>query len=449
MDDDVRPVNPATLDLLGRVPSTTTEEIDDAASRAAAALDGWSGDAWRRASVLGDWAEALTERADEFANALVVETGKTVTEAHREVHAAVSALAYNAKIAHRLARRAGSSADSAVAHIIRGPVGVTTFIAPWHWPVLLLLRDLAPALAAGVTALVKPDPQTTLITGRLLALGHAAGLPADVGQLLVGSTGVGRAAITHPAVRAVTFTGSSPAGAQILRAAGRGLKRPLLELGAKGTIIICEDADLDGAVAAAVTGTVLTAGQTCMACRRVLVDRRHYRHVLERLTDSVKELTVGDPADERSGVGPVISPAAGERLAAYLSSAAMASTVVTGGRRIHPDGLAGYFLSPAVVTDVQLNSPLVQHELLGPIVTVEPFDDEADAVRLANAGLFGLTTGIWTRDLGRAWRLARAVSAGSVRINGFSHSYRRARGTAGIQRFTELRPANTEVAAPV
>ena len=182
------------------------------------------------------------------------------------------ALAYSARLARRLDRPGDQPT-----HLLREPVGVTTLIVPWDWPLLLLLRDLAPALAAGGTALVKPAPQTTLVTAQAMALGHAAGLPADVVHLLAGAAGVGRAATAQAAVRAVAFTGSAR-GAQILRTAGTDVRRPLFDLGGKGTMIVCADADLDGAVAASGRRWVtVTAGQMCMTCRRVLVDRRHYR----------------------------------------------------------------------------------------------------------------------------------------------------------------------------
>jgi betaine-aldehyde dehydrogenase len=452
-DEDARPVNPATLEPLGHVPATSDAELDELARRAQAALKGgWSTDSRLRAEVLHAWAQSLTAHSGELVAALVAETGKPVTEARIEVRGSVDALLYNSGLARYLGGRAGTLPDGNVAHLVREPVGVTTFIVPWNWPALLLLRDLAPALAAGVTALVKPAPQTTLVTERVLALGREAGVPADVLHLVVGGARTGHAAISHPAVRAVAFTGSTHVGTQIMRSAAEGMKRPLLELGGKGASVVFADADLDAAVAAAVAAAVITAGQMCMACTRVLVDRRVYAEVLERMAAGVRALRVGDPVDDATQVGPLISPAAGERVAAQLAAAASHVRIVAGGQRMQVDGLAGYFLSPTVVTDLAPDSPLVQEDLFAPVVTVEAFDDEAQAVRLANATPYGLAAGVWTSDVGRAWRVARAIEAGTVWVNGWNKSYPempsggykssgmgRTRGVEGIEQFTDLK----------
>jgi betaine-aldehyde dehydrogenase len=451
-DEDARPLDPASLAPLGHVPATTPEELDDRARRAEAALPGWATDSRLRAEVLHAWAQQLRAHADELVAALVAETGKPVAEARIEVRASVDALLYNSGLARYVGGRAGTLPDGSVAHLVREPVGVTVFVVPWNWPVLLLLRDLAPALAAGVTALVKPALQTTLVTRRVLALGAAAGVPGDVLHLVVGDAAVGRAAIRHPSVRAVAFTGSTPVGADILRTAAEGMKRPLLELGGKGASVVFADADVEAAVAASVAASVITAGQMCMACTRILVDRRRYDEVLERVVDGVRALRIGPPAQEGTQVGPLISPAAGERVAAQLAACERDVRIVAGGERVPVDGLAGWFQAPTVVTDVAPESPLVQRDLFAPVVTVEAFDDEAAAVRLANATSFGLAAGVWTADVGRAWRIGRALSFGTVWVNGWNKSYPempsgghkssgigRTRGIEGVEQFTELK----------
>ncbi|MER5336988.1 aldehyde dehydrogenase family protein [Micromonospora sp. NPDC002717] len=460
-DAYVRPVDPTTLAPLTPVAVTTRAELDEAAAQAHGALRSpWALDARRRAATLHQWGEALAAHATELADALVTETGKTRSEAHQEIRACVDALTYNAGLARHLGGIAGTLPDGTVAHVVREPVGVTTFIVPWNWPMLLLIRDLAPALAAGVTALVKPAPQTSLVTGRVLALGREAGLPADVAHLVVGGPAVGRASVAHPLVRAVAFTGSTRVGTEILRSAGDGMKRHLLELGGKAATVICADADLEAAIAAVVKAVVVTCGQMCMACTRVLVARPIHQDVLQAVTAGLDGVRVGHPGDPATEMGPLVSPAAGDRMAATLADAA-ARHGVHGGQRVHLDALAGHFVRPAVVTGATPDSPVVQRELFAPVVTVEPFDDETEAVRRANATPYGLAMSVWTRDLDRAWRIARRLEAGTVWVNGYNHSYPetpsggfkssgigRTRGTVGLEQFTELKHIHFTVHAP-
>jgi betaine-aldehyde dehydrogenase len=457
--EDARPIDPATLEPLGHLPATTPEELDESAQAAAArGRTRWSRDGRWRADVLRAWADALRAHGESLAAALVAETGKPVTEARAEVAGAVEALTYNAGLARHVGGTAGTLSDGSVAHLIREPVGLSAFIVPWNWPVLLLFRDLAPALAAGVTALVKPALQTSLVTERVIALGRDAGLPADAVRLVIGDVAVGRAVIAHPALRAVAFTGSTAVGTEIMRDAAHGMKRTLLELGGKGAAVVFADADVSRAVDALLPAVVITAGQMCMACTRILVQRPLLEEVRERLLDGLRALRIGDPRDERTKVGPLISAGQRARVERYLTGA---GGTVLGGERVRPDGLPGHFLAPALVTDVDVHSPIVQEDIFGPVVTLETFESEVEAIRLANATPYGLASAVWTADVDRAWRMSRAIEAGTVWVNGYNRSYPempsggykssgvgRTRGVAGLELFTELKHVHFSVTEP-
>jgi betaine-aldehyde dehydrogenase len=324
------------------------------------------------------------------------------------------------------------------------------------------MRDLSPGLAAGVTALVKPSPQTAPVTARVLELGHRAGVPEDVVQLVVGDGAVGEALVRHRLVRAVSFTGSTAVGRRILQAAAEDLTRPLLELGGKGVSVLFPDCDVDRAVDTVLSTAFITAGQMCMACTRVLVDERIYGQVRDRIAEGASTLRVGDPRLEQTDVGPLISEVHALRVMAYLEVARDQATVVTGGRLLHPDGLPGSFIAPTVVTDVELGAPLVQEDVFGPVVTVEPFRTEEDAVMAANGTPFGLVGAVWTSDVDRAWRVSSAISAGTVWVNGYNKSYPempsggfkssglgRTRGVEGMEQFTELKNVHFTVDATV
>lgn len=457
-EQDARPVDPTWVRPLGEVAATTPAELDAAAAAVDAGLSVWAVDARTRQLTLWRWADVLAEHADELVRALVAESGKPLREARIEVAGAVEALRYNAGLARVVGGRAGTLPDGSEAHLVRDPVGVTAFVVPWNWPVLLLFRDLAPALAAGVTALVKPAPQTTLVTRRVLELGRKAGVGDDVVRLVVGDGIVGEALVTHPKVRAVAFTGSTAVGAAIRRAAAADMTRTLLELGGKASMVVFADADVDTAAETAARASVITTGQMCMACTRLLVERSVFDRVRDRVVDVLRSLRTGDPAGESTDLGPLVSAAALDRFAGHVDLARATGSVLTGGERVSPDGLPGHFVTPAVATGVPLRSPLVQEDLFGPLLVMEPFDGERDAVHAANATPYGLAASVWSGEGGRAWRVARSLRAGTVWVNGYNRSYPempsggfgssglgRTRGIEGLAQFTELKHVHFSV----
>ncbi|KAA5837981.1 aldehyde dehydrogenase [Saccharopolyspora hirsuta] len=453
MKAPIQPVNPATLEPLEPAEQATNAEIGEAVSEAALAMrTGWPREHRRRAQSLNAWADLLGDHSSELADDLVRETGKPIGEAHKEVAGAIDALQFNAGLARLPLGRAAGLPDGTEAHLVREPVGPTVFITPWNWPVLLLLRDLAPAFAAGVTALVKPAPQTTHITRRVIALGHRAGVPREALHVLPGDADVGAALVTHPDTRAVAITGSTEAGQAVMRAAAATMTRPLLELGGKASMIVLEDADLEAAVEVAARAAVITSGQMCMACTRILVHAHHAKDAEKLLRERMAALTPGDPRDESTDLGPLISEAAMNKVLTAVDRAREDGRVLVGGHQVRPDGLPGHFLTPVLVSELDPRSPVVQEDIFGPLLSLEVFDSDEAAIELANATSFGLAAAVWTRDLARGFAVARELQAGTVWLNGYNHSYAempsggvrmsgmgRTRGIEGVEQFTELK----------
>lgn len=451
--EELTPVDPTTLQELEPVAESTTAEIADAVDRvAAAAMSSWPRDHRRRAEVLHAWADLIGAESDDLVRDLVRETGKPVAEAQLEVAGSIDALRFNAGLARLPLGRAGSLHDGTEAHLVREPVGPTVFITPWNWPVLLLLRDLAPAFAAGVTALVKPAPQTTHITRRVMALGHRAGVPLEVLVCVPGGPEVGSALVRHPDTAAVAITGSTAAGQAVLRDAAETMTRPLLELGGKASMLVLPDGDLEAALSTAARAAIITSGQMCMACTRVLVQTDQHAAAEKLLMEGLENTVPADPRGPQAALGPLISATAMEKVTSFVDLARREARLVTGGEPVHPDGLPGHFLTPALVTDVAVTSALVQEEIFGPMLMLETYDSDDAALELSNATSFGLAASVWSRDLGRAMGAARQLKAGTVWVNGYNRSYSempsggmrmsglgRTRGLEGLEEFTELK----------
>jgi betaine-aldehyde dehydrogenase len=447
------PVDPTTLQVLAPVTAASTDDVDSAVEAASAAMTGsWPRDHRRRAEVLYSWADLIGANVAELVADLVRETGKALTEAMLEVRGGIDALRFNAGLARLPLGVAGSLYDGSEAHLVREPVGPTVFITPWNWPLLLLLRDLAPAFAAGVTALVKPAPQTSHVTAKLVALGHQAGIPVDVLQCLPGAGDVASLLVRHPATAAVAITGSTAAGQAVMRDAAETMTRPLLELGGKASMLVLPDGDLETALEQAVRSAVVTSGQMCMACTRVLVHQDHMALAEKLLREAFAEMLPGDPRKSDTVMGPLVSAAALEKVTGYVDLARRDARLVIGGDEVHPDGLPGHFVTPALVTDVDPRSRLVQDDIFGPLLTLEAYSTDGAALELSNATAFGLAASVWCRDVSRAMAAARELKAGTVWINGYNRSYSempsggfrmsglgRTRGIEGVAQFTEVK----------
>jgi succinate-semialdehyde dehydrogenase/glutarate-semialdehyde dehydrogenase len=410
-------VNPATSAVIDRAPDASVEEARQAVERSVAAFGPWKGKTpFERSAILRKWYELILKDEDTLAKMMTQEMGKPITESRGEVKYAAAFVEWYAEEAKRaygdiIPSHAGNKRLLAM----RQPVGPVYAVTPWNFPAAMVTRKVAPALAAGCTVVLKPAEQSPLTAIRLEELWAQAGGPPEVFQVLTTSdpAAVSQVFFDDARVRKLTFTGSTEVGMKLYEKAAKTIKRVSLELGGHAPFIICDDADVPAAVQQVMASKFRNAGQTCVCANRIYVHDTLQSAFADRMAEGISNLRVGDPMSDQTQVGPLVDQQGLEKVSAHVEDALnKGARAVVGGKR--RDGL---FFDPTLLTGVARGMRILEEETFGPVAPIVGFTDEAEIIRAANATPYGLAAYVWTKDLGRAFRIAEQLDYGIVGVN--------------------------------
>lgn len=411
--------NPATGELVAQVADLGEQEALDAVAAAHAAWSGWkAAPAKQRASIMRAWFERIHAHAEELAELMTLEQGKPLAEARGEVVYGASFIEFFAEEAKRMAGETlpTHAADKRLL-VLREPVGVVAAITPWNFPMAMITRKCAPAIAAGCTVVIKPAEATPLTALALAKLAEDAGMPAGVINVVTASTpaAIGKVLTTDPRVRKVSFTGSTPVGKKLLAQCASTVKKVSMELGGNAPFIVFDDADLEAAVSGAIASKYRNAGQTCVCTNRFLVQDGIYDAFVEALAEKVKALTVGDGREPGTLIGPLINQAAVDKVQRHVDDA-----IAKGGRLLcggHAHELGHSFYAPTLIADATPAMCVASEETFGPLAPVFRFKEEEEAITMANDTPFGLAAYFYARDYRRIWRVMEGLEYGMVGVN--------------------------------
>jgi len=418
--------DPSTEEIIAHVAAASAEDVNRAVTAARAAFD--SG-AWpqmtaqERGRILFRLADKVRQNAGMLAELESRNTGKPIVEAEYDMADVATCFEYYGGLATKVAGQVLSVPANALSFTLREPVGVAGQIIPWNFPLLMAAWKLAPALAAGCTCILKPAEQTPLTALEFASWLEEMGLPAGVVNVIngIGET-TGAALVAHPGVDKIAFTGSAVVGKLIVKSAADSLKRVSLELGGKSPNIFFSDADWEAAVDGALFGVFVNQGEVCSAGSRILVERKIYSKFVESMTEKTKRIKLGPPLERETKMGPLVSKEQYDRVTSYLELGKKEAKVAIGGDRARQFS-KGYYVEPTIFCDVDNSARIAREEIFGPVASVIPFDNEKDAIRIANDTPYGLAAAVWTRDIYKAFRMVKSFRAGIIWVNHMQPTY--------------------------